>query len=155
MTAYLTREAVEALRKRAVSVPGEHGLGRADVIPLDALDSLPVVDAVPAEEALERFLRDDYPVMPGTSRSCGCGECVQGWAKRHERRDRDIAAVRHALRAAQAQADAPPPPNVIRRGHDSVSAVFSTLEYHAPNEARAEAWERDIRAAMHPLPKEG
>lgn len=174
MTAYLTPETKEALRK-ALHDKARTGIFRSDYAvslstALEIIDSLPVVGAVPAEEALAKlgFLADlavanklgDYNV----------GELD--------------AAVRHALRAAQAQADAdgcctscghpltgaeagrtvsrsaaPPPPDVIRRGHEAWSALEAEF---APSDrligdmtmGQIRALMPAIRAAMHKRPKE-
>lgn len=50
------------------------------------------------------------------------------------------------LRAYLAQR---PDEETVRKGHGAASSVFATLEYHAPNEYRSDAWEQDIRAAMY------
>lgn len=157
---YLTRETAEALRTLwnewalEVNTRDDHGVRQEDAQEffrrLDALiDSLPVVGAVPAEEALE-------DLFSLALRGARAERVVEVHTKQTEalsnRANLRAAAVRHALRAAQAQADAPPPPDVIRRGHECLSRLhirLTTGEYMVRDE-QIEA----VRAAMHPLPKE-
>lgn len=104
MTAYLTREAAEALRKKLEARSGlppfcASGSYVALASAFAVIDSLPVVDAVPAEEALGVLVK--YALNPGLTPISG------GSATAGESIAIAEAAVRHALRAAQAQADAP------------------------------------------------
>jgi len=93
---YLTREAAEALRKAL-----DEGTTPASrcVKVYHLLDSLPVVDAVPADEALEVIALLAHPAALDLVPEEG--------DPTPDDVEQRIAAVRHALRAAQAQADAP------------------------------------------------
>lgn len=161
MTPYLTPETAEALRKALDDAASDDGDSPKDTLTQylsghrdgrqscskrlrAVLADLPIVGAVPAEEALERLesdARSYYDVVParkGTPRN---------------RISADCAAVRHALRAAEAQADAPPPPDVIRRGHEAAEslAYAAAQGSHRHLPADAEALLEQTKAALYPL----
>lgn len=169
-TPYLTPETAEALRRLAVSVPGEHGLGRADVIPLDALASFPIVGAVPAEGALAKlgFLADlavanklgdynvgelDAAVRHALRAATRCPTCGVATVPLESGATAIIGRPVVTLTGTQAQADAPPPPDVIRRGHEAAEslAYAAAQGSHRHLPADAEALLEQTKAALYPL----